>query len=347
MSIQGDRHNFGKFVSVGNHVVTKPRNVLWENMFLSSDSKIRILIDQICKLNCVMSPFYIAPDLNFKKSEIYSGLVERLKLAELNREISREEIQALGTMIALCYWFGIGDLHHENVSVGLNQNGTLVCFPIDIETIFEKMTHVRQTLLTPSSKVSAINCGLTKILPRLVSSNSEDKASFLVSFSIMTNILNENSETILSEILKTGQIYEYPIRLILRDTSSYRNHLEGRSDLLQMDKAEEAQLSRDDIPYFFRFLNSDEINYFIDKYNQKKAIRTDRSEFNLMSSVILTNSSQIDLIKTNTAILSISYLAQLLDCKATNNSLTKCTIDLSGRTLEFKILENKINYAHF
>lgn len=347
MGIQGDLHNFGKFVSVGQDVVTKPRNVLWENLFLSSNSKIRILIDHVCKTNGVTSPFYIAPDLIFQKSKVHSGSVERLKLCDLNRNISKEETQAIAAVIALCYWFGIGDLHHENISVGLNEAGALVCFPIDIETIFEKMTHARQTLLTPSSKVSASNCGLMKVLPQLVSLNIEAKASFLISFAKMTNILNENSENILSEILKTEQINQYPIRMILRDTMSYRNYLDGKSEESRMDIAEEAQLSRDDIPYFFRYLNSDEINFYVDKNNQEKMIRTNRSEFNLMSSVILTNAKQIDLIKTNTAILSLSYFAQLLDCTASNDSLTTCTIDLLGRTLEFKIFENKINYALF
>lgn len=347
MSIRGDLHNFGKFVSVGQGVVTKPRNVLWENLFLSSGSKIRILIDQICKINGVTSPFYIAPDLYFQESKIHRGSVERLKLADLNRDISSEEVKALSAMIALCYWFGIGDLHHENISVGLDQAGTLVCFPIDIETIFEKMTHVRQTLLTPSTKVSTSNCGLTKILPRLVYLNVEDKASFLISFAMITNILNENSENILSEIVNTEQINQYPIRMILRDTRSYRNYLDGKPEPSRMDKAEESQLTRDDIPYFFRYLNSDEIHYYVDKNNQEKAIQTDRLEFNLMSSVILTNAAQIDLIKTNTAILSLSYLAQLLNCNATNDSLTKCTVDLLGRSLEFRIFENKINYALF
>lgn len=346
MSIQGDLHNFRKFVSVGQRVVTKPRNVLWENLFLSSNSKVRNLIDQVCKTNGITSPFYIAPDLNFQESKLHSGSVERLKLAELNRDISSDEVQALAAMIALCYWFGIGDLHHENVSVGLNEAGTFVCFPIDIETIFEKMTHVRQTLLTPSSKVSASNCGLTKVLPQLMSLNIEAKTSFLISFSMMMNILNENSENILSEILKNEQINKYPIRMILRDTSSYRNHLEGKSELLRIDKAEAVQLNRDDIPYFFRYLNSDDINFYVDENNQEDAIGTDRSEFNLMSSVILTNAEQIDLIKTNTSILSLSYLAQLLDCIATNDSLTTCTIQLLERNLEFRIFENKINYAY-
>ncbi|MFN3454297.1 MAG: hypothetical protein ACK41T_05000 [Pseudobdellovibrio sp.] len=345
MKYLADSHNFGKSVTIQNGLVNKPRNIYWEMIFLNENSPLRILINRYSKIAGVVSPFEVAPNLKIFLSDFKSGIIEQLNVKKVDRCITQIEAQSIGAMSALCYWLGIGDLHHENVVVGLDDNGKLICFPIDIETLFEKMTHVDQTLLFPSEKVSVSQCGLSSILSLIGQKNEKLAVGFIKEFVKMINLLNEISEKVLQEFLKDHNIHKYPIRMILRDTEAYYKAMYSENEKKHLDVSEIFQISRNDIPYFFRYLNTDSVFYFLKDNMDKTNVIVDREQFNLMSSIILTSSKQQDFLKTNTVFLSITYLARIFGLPSSGLSLNKTSLYLNNKTLHFRL--NNLNILFY
>lgn len=143
----GDKHNFGSFVTVEEEWVVKPRTLFWEFLFLSEDSLLRSRLNSLFKKHLSYSLFDLFIPLAFKDLTKTSGKVQFVKMnGDEIGNLTDLEVNQVGSLIAMCFWFGIGDLHIENMVIGRREK-KLVCFPIDIESIFEKMTHVTQTLL--------------------------------------------------------------------------------------------------------------------------------------------------------------------------------------------------------
>ncbi len=310
MNNLGDVHNFGEFVYAENKKVFKPRTLFWEHLFLNSKSELRKMINQLCDENGLASPFNIAPDLEFELLNFSNGWVERLRLSQNTKQLTINESQSVAAVVGLCFWFGIGDLHFENVFIGRNENDTLICFPIDIEVIFEKLTHVNQTLLFPSNIISERKCGLSNILNNLSGLNEDSKFIFIKTFLEFISMLNENAESILSKIIELNKDGNNYLRIILRDTKTYIEILEGSLKCADLIPEELVQIARGEVPFFVRLLDSDQIYYFKNKNKDLEPVKS-FLEFTSISSIMVSESQQVDCVKTNTAIYSAAFIAEL------------------------------------
>jgi len=321
----GDLHNFGEFVRFENEKVFKPRTIFWEYTFLSSKSELRILIESICRNFSITSPFSVAPDLRFESNDFSNGYIQKLNLSEFENFENELESNSIASMIGMCFWFGIGDLHKDNLFVGRDSNSKLICFPLDIETIFDKMSHVHQTLLFSSEVINQENTGLNKILPRIQSLNEKNRIQFVKKFIEIINLLNDHSEIILKTVNSNEQHHDRRIRVIPRDTKTYKKIIEGLSDICDLTKEEEIQIRRGDIPYFFRELDSDKIYYYKNKNKEIDLVHSEAECFNKIRCVHIKENNQIDLNKTYTAIYSAGYIAEKLNLKC-DYDLSECKI---------------------
>jgi hypothetical protein len=244
----------------------------WEFLFLSKDSPLRKLIEKKSYENGISNAFNTAPNLEFKNLTNQIGSVEKLQLQELenNYQLNTNDFQNIGAMLALCFWFGIGDLHRDNMKFGLTPQLKLIAFPVDIECIFDCLTHIHQTLLLPSEKVGKDDCGLFHILGKLQDSDNFKKIAMLKSFTDNINLYNSIHDEIVHGCLEETELNQQEIRIIPHDTKSYSKSIE-LSNWDQYFQSEIVQMKRGEIPYFFRYPHSSALYYYHEKLVAKVA----------------------------------------------------------------------------
>lgn len=334
----GDKHNFGSFVTVEEEWVIKPRTLFWEFLFLSEDSLLRSRLNSLFIKHLSYSLFDLFIPLAFKDLTKTSGKVQFIKMnGDEIGNLTDLEVNQVGSLIAMCFWFGIGDLHIENMVIGRREK-KLVCFPIDIESIFEKMTHVTQTLLLPSKKIPLDKCGLSKIICHI---EREKALNIVESFSSTVNLLNEHGYQILSETMSKHD-FSHPIRVIVKDTNHYKECLE-KAELSSLSLSEKLQIERSDIPYFFRFHNSNEIYYWksMSTFAQSEF---DYTKLNLCSPVSILNGSK-DFSKTFTALLSVQHLCKIFDINVDINNLSQLNLKKDNFKTNAILKENELKHA--
>ncbi len=302
-SVHGDTHNFGKRVKLlPDGSLFKPRCLLWEQKILSRSSPFRCYLESLFSANSTASPFRFAPHLDFKidKNFVYSGSVTPIQpahqqLTDLGSELDACAFQAIGSMIGLCVWLGINDIHHENIFWGKDQHGKLVFFPIDIECIFDKLILPSQTSLIPNSQhpeESHDRAGVFSLRQQLTKIRSWPHIAALISGFTQTVETLQNSISGISDVLMSdSNIDKAPIRMVPRATQIYFDYLKGKNPTLKKTllNSELEQLSRGDIPYFFRFLNSPQVyNYTTeDGHYRESDWRADDGFFDLPKPAIL------------------------------------------------------------
>ncbi|MGB0452631.1 MAG: hypothetical protein ACPGJV_02870 [Bacteriovoracaceae bacterium] len=252
----GDRHNFGRQVTrQGPDQILKPRSVFWEYLFLSGKSPLRIYINEIFKNSNKTSPFQSIPDLEvtFSGDEIYSGSLTYLPLeSTFSTDVPLSQYESLGAIVALLSWFGIGDLHLENIIIS-NSKDSLVVFPLDIESIFNDYILPSQTRLIPDSQKTFNNFGL-QCLNEISDLDFTTEAVCAMTHGYVSSIetLNDYELQIYQTLNSLQDIENCPIRVIIRETKSYRDAVLNNNFSTFMP-FEVEQLSRGDIPYFFSF----------------------------------------------------------------------------------------------
>lgn len=260
MKCLGDPHNFGRRVYLENGRIVKPRNMLWEWLFLSTESPLRQRMVKICSS---------LPNLHFQPSKTFfleGGSVEQLKtrLPKQN-ELNLDHFQSVGQMIAILIWFGISDLHVKNVCFGMDKNSRFVFCPIDIECILNHLVLPSQTHLLPSSSIGKKNCGLYEIKKYLLIHNAQNAVGAICRGYINAlEFLTANKELINNVLISMRNIDRAPIRMILKPTKIYYGAMQGHRADNPIDflECEKEQMERGDIPYFFRTIQSDELFFF-------------------------------------------------------------------------------------
>ncbi|HQP36676.1 MAG TPA: hypothetical protein PLI95_15930, partial [Polyangiaceae bacterium] len=152
----GDSHNFGRRVSIRNGRICKPRTVAWEQLMLSASSPLRKLLDSEAERDGLgKHAFAFLPDLRFTPSpDRIGGEVEQVRLRPLGTpsEARRRELaQVVGRSIALWSWFGVSDLHWENLALGADERSRVVFSPLDIEMILADLSMPTETKLIPDA----------------------------------------------------------------------------------------------------------------------------------------------------------------------------------------------------
>jgi hypothetical protein len=251
----GDTHNFGRRVQVRGNWVHKPRTLAWEELFLSAKSPLRRLV-----------PLEHLPDLRFRKNE-----AQRIALEPLPRRFDPIAVARLGGQsIALWSWFGVTDLHWENLALGLGEHGPVLA-PIDIEMVLEDFSSPEQTRLIPERdpEYGAIYrhaSGIRRVLPWLGKPIDREALDAMVgAYDDTFEMLDRNAQAI-ADVLAKMHVERIPIRVTLRSTAEYH---EDRADFLD---AEREQLDRGDVPYFFRLYGRPGVHFWADK--RMKTVKT-------------------------------------------------------------------------
>ncbi len=338
----GDRHNFGLSVCEENGLIIKPRTLLWEFLFLSESSSIRNYLDTQFLKNYDFSPFATAPILKFYLDLNYNGAVEKLSLHKLSTDYKMSELdfKNIGSVIAIAFWFGIGDLHRENLACGIDNTSKLTFFPIDIECILNQFTHINQTLLVPSENISPQDCGLSTILSRLIEAQEKHRLLLLNSFLQSINFLNTLHADIFRILLNEKDILNQPIRVIPKDTKKYKSSIES-SDFADFYNSEVEQLKRKDIPYFFRKSQNKTI-YYLKQPAIEEVADFSYDSLTIPSPVSLSVEQSNHMIKLKTAILSAAYLAETLELKVKLVKLNEMEIFHKSGVLKIYEDQNKI-----
>ena len=142
----GDRHNFGRRVTLREGSVVKPRTLLWEWLLLGDDSPLRAKLSELGA-----DVFDFLPSLRFSSHDARGGgEVERALLDPLSPHTDSTRLaHVTGRAIALYTWLGLSDLHWENLLLG-ERDGRIVFGPLDVEMILDDLEDRKSTRLNSS-----------------------------------------------------------------------------------------------------------------------------------------------------------------------------------------------------
>ncbi|NUO49382.1 MAG: hypothetical protein HOV80_11055 [Polyangiaceae bacterium] len=259
----GDCHNFGRRVSLRDGFVAKPRTLLWEWLLLAPESPLRAKLEEVGP-----DMFDFLPSLRFTTHDARAGgEVERADLSPLSPTIDATSLaHVTGRAIALYTWLGLSDLHWENLVLG-EREGRIVLGPLDVEMILDDLELPTQTKLLPEADEDIVDvcrhaCGVRRVLPFLGKPiGAEALVAMVAGYRRALGLLDRNAPAIASIFESLPGLADAPIRVLLRGTDEY---VRAKAEEVwpPLLDAEQEQLARGDIPYFFRLYGRSEIRYF-------------------------------------------------------------------------------------
>lgn len=261
LSALGDAHNFGRRVSRNETRVLKPRTLVWEQLLLSAKSPLRTFLSDRSDLG--PNAFSFLPDLEFSKTDVERVSLEPLET--LKKQGKRELAQITGRAIALFTWLGLSDLHWENLVLGRDARGAIIFAPLDIEMILADLSLPTETKLLPDAdaEVAAVcqhACGVRRVLPYLGKPVPADLIVEIANaYSKTLAFLDHHAKAIAGIFARIPKLDQIPIRVLLRGTDEYVRPENIWPPLLD---AEQEQIARGDVPYFFRFYGKPGIHFF-------------------------------------------------------------------------------------
>lgn len=271
--VSSDSHNFGLKAFYKDGKVFKPRSLGIEWLFLSSESPLRKLLKKHD-----IPVVRILPSLDFEKVDFEPSLKYRsvtfLDVKEnIEFKLQEFELVAVGSLVAICQWFGLGDLHVDNIIAGFDCSNKFLCSPIDLECFMELHRIPSQSLIIPSRTNSKDNSGLAKIIELLERSLDLHAPAYILSGYLESmEILSSLATEIYECLIEICPLEKLHTRVILKDTSSYKDLLAKKSFNPNLYNEEIFQLRNNDIPYFFKFCMNKEVYYWKSK---KKYILAD------------------------------------------------------------------------
>jgi hypothetical protein len=270
----GDSHNFGRRVAMRDGRVAKPRTLFWEWLVLSGESPLRRLLDEAAQGSLGRDAFAFLPSLAFSSPRARTGgEVEHVTLEPLTARsaASRRALAVIvGRSLALWSWLGVSDLHWENLALGKGQRGQIVFAPLDVEMILADLSFPTETKLLPDAdpEVAAIcqhASGVRRALPYLGKPlEAGDLVAMASTYRATLEFLDTHAGAIADVLSRLPGLEEAPIRVCLRGTDEYV-HADTEALWPPLLDAEEEQLARGDIPYFFRLYGEPGIHYFADR----------------------------------------------------------------------------------
>lgn len=266
--ILGEKHNLGKAVQDRlDGFIEKPRSMYLEKLFLDKNSSFRKKISNFAKQDFVLNPMSAFADLEFKNST--DGVVEKLILNKIEF-IDDEYAQMIGGVLATAAWFGLTDLHFQNIMCGFKDK--FIFTPIDIECAFEDLELLSQTQLVVSQNSTKSQIGCADLLEYPV-----NVVALCSGFVDALKFYSKHHLEIDNFLMNDTKILAEPLRVILKPTHEYVAALNRGNDPSQFYKEEQVQLKRGDVPYFFSFLNQDHLYYIENDGNavQSNLIRSD------------------------------------------------------------------------
>ncbi len=256
----GDLHNFGQRVSVirqdNSCYYLKPRSVIWEWLFFSLQSPLRPALSKVEILGHTLSSLLLNLDV-----EITGDLSGKsLHIEEYTGATQESHYIAYGAIIAYSYVYGLMDLLAENI---IKTNDSLQ--GIDLEVVLTKVILPHQTLVMPYKAIPWEKCAGKHIQESMIELSFDQKSLVLKSF-IITMVELANLKIDYNQIIPVDVIRKAPVRIILRFTKDYYDR---KGDFLP---EETSQLERGDIPYFFKYINSDAVFFYTNENHEFKEV---------------------------------------------------------------------------
>lgn len=260
--VLGDLHNFGMAVTYCKEnpsIVVKPRTLYWESLFFGTQSP---LID-IFK-NTPLEKFFCIENIAFN-DEIAQKIIKP-------DSVCKFDPSSFGYLLGYCFFFGLQDIHKDNIIK--KEYGPQ---PIDVEVVFSNLISPSQTHLIPGPNIEYNRTPLSAYFSSLEDIGQSMVISILLGFESFFSDILFNRKKIIS---KLSLLQSEPIRVIFRDTKAYSNP--GSIGLIPEEKV---QLARGDIPYFFKFLNSDELYFYSSRNKQKTRVVQPDSLYKISSRI--------------------------------------------------------------
>lgn len=266
--LDSDPHNFGKKVTriqrASGTWYRKPRPTFWENLFFGIDSPLKNFFaikgtngkSQISNyfFNLIIDPI---DNWNGNSKEIVQSCKNPIG----------EHFYSFGALLAYCYIFGIRDLHRNNLI--FTDTHLQV---IDAEVVNTNLILPQETILLPFKDIEFNQCALSLIIKTITSLNSIQKKEILAGFIDCLLIIKNSAEEI-SSITRNIDLKLIPIRVIIRNTRDYKNHLDGSKVIHDFIPEELDQLSRGDIPYFFKFISNPNLFWISADNNEYESVK--------------------------------------------------------------------------
>lgn len=331
----GDSHNFNRFVYLdSNKNVIKPRDCFFEWLFLCLESPLRAWLE----INYLRGPISLLPALTYQKISTQKTKVTYLDLRSPGpNSIQEEDMYEVGRIIALCTFFGMTDLHRENVALGFNEKGELNFGPLDIECLFDEYELVSQTRLLPTRDLALEDSGLSGLHFYLKEyPNPRNNLNLVLGYCEGLGDLVSKKLEITKLISESVDLLGKKIRMVIRPTREYYRYLSSGD--VQVIPGEKVQLDRNDIPYFFRILGKGDDIFYYSEENMNA-----QSKVNLPDDLrndVFSNYTDIPQLLKHDSVESLMEQGALQICRFADFGGSSYTGSLNGLKLEYK--ENEI-----
>lgn len=265
MKLDADLHNFGQQVTQEERAseiyFRKPRPVYWEWFFFAQNSPLKNCF-HIEKLSEVIF------NLDVEIFDGPGGLSKKV-LEAAESDIDLHHSYNFGVLAAYCYIFGIRDLHKGNV---IRTKSHLQV--IDAEVVLSKILLPNETLLLPFKETSFEICAAKKSFSQLDVIDTDKLSEILSGFFSLFSCVIDSREKMLSIFDEHKEkMLKVPVRHIMRDTANYRKWREQQiSPTIPFCQSELLQLSRGDIPYFFKFIGDSQLYAYTNTHGEYEAV---------------------------------------------------------------------------
>jgi hypothetical protein len=241
----GDADNFSHSITKADGYFIKPRPTFWEYFFLDPSSPLKKFWKSESRFSFLAD---LTTDLEpefFKTPEMQAFEATHVEQFDLPM------LKSLGAFAALANFFGLSDLHSENLLTGI-RDGRFQIAPVDLECAFNRHVDPAFSLLLPSRYVSASTCGYT---PLFTGQDADWEPETVVpevleGYLDALLFLDQNHETIMDCLASFVTKYNPICRILIRSTGLYQKARQNlgatHQDLLP---SEREQLERGDIPY--------------------------------------------------------------------------------------------------
>lgn len=261
----GDSHNFGKRTVYESEspIVLKFRDMTWENLVLNSE-EFRTLLNSCFLDSKSPNPAKYLTRLKINPLASGRGFTEENFRKELTLVPDRQTALGVGSVVAFTSFFGIEDVHIENLQFGTNQNGSFECALLDIENFGMKVRIPSQTSILPIKHFNESDCGIREWIRLVLTSSAPQDLIFqtVLGYLETLNNLNRNIHRIWSGVTDLTNDCRGTNRVFLRATSEYFDALNHEKYDRDFIPSEMQQLRRGDVPYYFRMKDSYSVLYF-------------------------------------------------------------------------------------
>lgn len=253
-----DKHNFGQQVEKvqrgSDTWYRKPRTVYWEWLFFGKTSPLKTLFNEKGENGTRPLADYFF-NLDIEVEGTWSGYAKEVSTESQTRTL--EHFYAFGALIAYCYIFGIRDLHKQNLIMTKTHLQA-----VDAEVVFTALTLPHETLLLPFKTVGYEFAGIGALVNSKADPTQVQVEQILLGYWDLFSLVS-NRKVEIDGALAALDFSKMPIRVIIRNTSEYRNLLESPPDNILFSEIE--QIRRGDVPFYFKFVRDKSLYWLKEK----------------------------------------------------------------------------------